>query len=290
MTLLHVPNGYRLAPGITPGVFLPRFAAAMNPVRDGLDADTFIDLAVDSIDRADVNLKPRPAAPMDDAFGKWTAEQADMSRNLVWFDPHSLDVRIGLDTVTGRHHILPATDCLAYLEVLEAMPEIEMYGYQAIIEFIPEGVTDEEWGERAEALTRLLPRGSSAGMDLWTLRGPGDARTAQIVTALQIDGELLASFNPPSLRARAHRQAAEIFARWLHERHGYEMMSAVISAAGMALPALQEAVESRLAPLSADLLRAGTGKTLFDGLSREEWNVLCGRDYDASAAADLAGL
>lgn len=279
MTLLHVPHGYRLASGITPAAFLARLTKVMNPVRDRLDAADFIERAIDSIDQADVALRPRPAAPMDDAFRGWTAEQAGMNRHLVWFDPHSLDVRIGSDPVTGRHHIIAATDRLDYIEALEAMPEVEKYGYQAIIESLPEGITDEEWQERSEAWTRLLPRGRADGMDLWTLRESGDTRTGDVVTALQCSDELLAAYSNMTKRRRAFRRAAEKFASWYSANHGADAMSAVIRAMGMELPALTATIESRLAPLSAELVRTGAGTTAFSDLGQADWDALCAKDH-----------
>ncbi|MGK3708566.1 hypothetical protein [Arthrobacter sp. IK3] len=281
MTLLRVPHGYRLSPGTGPEEFLHRLAAVMNPVRDRLDAEQFIELAVDSIDRADVYGRPRPAAPLDDACAAWAAEQETMNRNLVWFDPNSLAVRIGRDPATGRHLIIAATDRRPYIDALEAMPEVENYRYQAIIESIPDGISDEEWQERADAWTRMLPGGSSEGMDLWNLREPGDARTRQVIAAVQSAEVLASAYNPMTRESRAHRRAAEKYAQYLCAEHGFDMMPAIMRANRVPLPALQGVIHYRLAAFSSELLATGSGASAFTDLDEKSWAMLSAKDHEA---------
>ncbi|MCC3292533.1 hypothetical protein [Arthrobacter sp. zg-Y1110] len=285
MTLLHVPNGYRLAPGADPAEFLGRLALAMNPVRDRLDAEYFIDAAIDSIDRADVYGRPRPAAPLDDAYNAWVKEQESMNRNYVWFDPHSLALRIGQDTATGRHLFIMATDRREYIEALDGFPGIEEYGYQAIIENIPEGVSDKEWAERAEVWTRMLPGGrSDTTMDLWNLREPGDTRTRQVVTALQSSDALALGYNTRTPLRRSRRRAAEKYAEYLSAHQGFEMMPAVMRANRVQLTLLQAVIMHRLAPFSADLLATGSGDTAFHDTNQELWDYLGAREHSSLEA------
>lgn len=288
MTLLTIPHGYRLRAGADPRDFLDRLAAVMNPVRDRLDAEHFIELAVHAVDRADLSGQPRPSAPMDDAYAAWEAEQEAMNPNYVWFDPHSLAVRIGFDPVSGRHLIILATDCPEYIQAMDGLTDAGHYGYLAVIEELPDNVSTADWQERAQAWTRMLPRGRADAMDLWHLRGPSDTRTRQVVSAVQSCDELARAFNTSTPMKRSRNLAVERYADWLITHQGLDPMSAVMDARLVGLMTLQGVILHRLAPFSAQLLADGTGRHPEGlNLGREAWDDLCCREHRALAAEDL---
>ena len=275
---LDLHHGYRLTPGTDPATFPERLRAVMDPIRDRLDASLFADLAVRRIDAADAQGMPRTAKPLQEAYEKWAHEQENMSRHSVWFDPNYLEMKLGHDPVTDTRVLILHASEKDYKDALLAMPEVESFSYRAIIEEIPDGVTEAEWEHRRDVWNRLLPRGRSDGFDHFKLRPEGSTGYGPIHAMLTASEEA-AREHSPTVETRARRSAAEIYARWLHREQEMDLVRAVSKAMHTDLECVLDGVFPCIDPVTVALLEMGAGRPRFQSLTREQWDGQCELDF-----------
>lgn len=153
---MNIHNGYRLAEGTDIFEFLDRFKAAMNPVRDRLDAALIAERASALIDAADLAGEPRPRAPISAAWSAFHKEQITMTDKRGWdYNPHSVSVSIGRDPGTGRLlALLYDGNNRDYIKAFKSLAGVEEYWYGGEK---PRNVTRSDWEERHAAWLRLIP-------------------------------------------------------------------------------------------------------------------------------------
>lgn len=276
---LDLHHGYRLTPGTDPAAFPERLRAVMDPVRDRLDARLFADLALGRIDTADAQGLPRAARPLQEAYKQWALGQESLSPHSVWFDPHYMEMKLGHDPVTDTRVLILHASEQDYKEALLAMPEVESFSYRAIIEEIPDGVTEAEWEHRRDVWNRLLPRGRSDGMEHFKLRPEGSTGYGPIHAMLTASEEA-AREHSPTVQTRARRSAAEIYARWLHREQGMDLIRAVSEAMHTELECVLDGVFPCIDPVTVALLETGAGRPRFTSLKPSQWDWLCEREFD----------
>lgn len=255
-TKLH--HGHRLAAGADLDTFLSALPAVMSPVRDRLDAERVLRKAVESVDDADRLGRDRPAEPAREALTKILAEEADPrnARN-VWGSWNEVDLSYGTDPDTGRTMILIFAVEDAYTEALRAMPQVEAYGYWNNSDSRPDGVSEREWEDRRKAWARTLPTGVPAdSMDSWGLEKPEGRVEALLGRILSSDDELHRWLPEQD---RSGWVAINTYSEWLHNTQGLEFMVCASKAFRADLSPLTAIIDPALAPVTVDLLTAGTG-------------------------------
>lgn len=275
---LDLHHGYRLAPGTDPEAFPERLRAVMDPIRDRLDARLFADLTLRRIDSADSVGAPRALRPLQEAYEEWAGDQEKTPIHFVWYDPNYLEMNLGHDPVTDTHVLILHASERDYRDALLAMPEVEDFRYRAIIEEIPDGITDTEWEHRRDVWTRLLPRGRSDGFDHFKLR-PAGPTGYEPIHAMITASEEAAREHSPTVKTRARRAAAEIYAGWLRREKGMDVMTAVSRAMTTELECVLDGVFPCIDPVTVALLETGAGRPRFQSLTREQWDRQCEMDF-----------
>lgn len=250
----------------------------MDPIRDRLDAQLFAELTLSRIDSADAQRLPRAAKPLQEAYEEWAASQESTSIHSVWFDPHYLEVELGHDPVSDTHVLILHASEPGYRDALLAMPEVQDFRYRAIIEEIPDGVTEAEWEHRRDVWTRLLPRGRSDAFDRFKLR-PEGATGYEPIHAMLTASEEAAREHSPTIKTRARRAAAEIYAGWLRREKGMDLMTAVSQAMTTELECVLDGVFPCIDPVTVTLLETGAGRPRFQSLTKKQWDRQCEMDF-----------
>jgi hypothetical protein len=93
-----------------------------------------------------------------------------MSKMERRHDPNEFGVEIGLDAVTGRHHVLLISYNHDLTAAFEEIDGVEEYGYWNNTDSYPDGVTAADWEVRKAAWDRLIPRGGYTNMLSFNLR------------------------------------------------------------------------------------------------------------------------
>lgn len=172
-TKLH--SGYRLAAGTDPFAFIKSARAALDPVRDQLDARLVAQMVTTKIDAAalagDLTQRRHPA----DVVLDWAREQKKLPDTSYEKDPNRLEVAFGLDAVTNRYGAYLYCETAELTAAFEALPEVEEYGYWNNTDQ-PAGVTDEEWAERRRFWDHVMPDDGVPvnTMLSWSLRPSAD--------------------------------------------------------------------------------------------------------------------
>lgn len=206
-TKIH--HGYRLAEGTDPFAFITTARAALDPVRDGLDAALLATGAARLIDVADLSGKPRPESPVAAAYTDHLDSQDKLGPTRRGHDPHRCELSIGLDPGTGRHGVLLYADSSTMTDAFEALAGVEAYGYWNNTDR-PDDVTPAQWQARSDFWDRLLPdhRPPAGAMLSWTLRGAHDIGM-MLLAQTQDDGAVhpLLLEQLPSVQERAQGRA-----------------------------------------------------------------------------------
>lgn len=209
-TKIH--HGYRLAEGVDPFAFITTARAALDPVRDGLDAALLANGAARLIDVADMAGQPRPENPIAQAYTDHLDAQDKLGPTRRGHDPHRCELAFGLDPATGRHGVLLYADSPAMTRAFEALPDVEKYGYWNNTER-PDGVSAAQWQDRSDFWDRILPdRCPPVETTLsWQLRGTHDIGLMNLATRRD-DGTvhplLLEHLPSKETRARARAEVA----------------------------------------------------------------------------------
>lgn len=156
--------------------FCHRVRAALNPVRDDLDARWLMRHAVAAIDLSDRDGTPREPLPLldamhafDDAQDRENAKGYRQASLSYAFDPHQFEVAFALDSpeatgeVTGTGALLARvyTSESALLQAWEALDEVEAWPYWDHSDR-PGALTETEWCERRDAYARTTSPGAPA--------------------------------------------------------------------------------------------------------------------------------
>jgi hypothetical protein len=219
-------NGYRLAAGTDPFEFVARLREVMDPARDAADAKLLAGLYVTALDGPWFRGKPVEENTGFEAWRAWKKEQDSMNSLQRDHDPNEFGVQIGLDHVTGRHHLLLISYNRDLTKAFKTIDGVEEYGYWNSTDSYPDGVTAEDWEVRKAAWNRVTPRAGYSNLLTFTLRPAYDGGVRRL---LGIDGEDTAPVFAalPSDAQRARDAGSDAYGTFLIKEKGIDAMDAV---------------------------------------------------------------
>lgn len=138
-------------------------------------------------------------------------------------DPNEFGVEIGLDAVTGRHHVLLISYNRDLTRAFQEIEGVEEYGYWNDTDSYPEGVTAADWQERKAAWNRIIPRGGQTNLLSFNLRPAYDDGVRDF---LGLDGQDTAPVFAalPSDEERARNAGGNAYSSFLVQEKGLEVM------------------------------------------------------------------
>jgi len=254
---VSTPFIYRLAPGIDLFDFLEDFKAALNPVRDRLDARMLTKKAVRIIDRATLSGEPLGwASPWDQAWSRYRKEQSETSRHLRDYDPNSLAITIGRDPATRSLLARLVFDGhREYPAAFAAMDGVEPYWDRGDPQFDEDDNFIPSEQDRAWARTAGTPRPDES-MFSYALRTEHDRRILDL--AETASGPALILAEAPSFESRVAEHAQQavtdgMLAGQTADGVGF-FMSAFRRVLDADLSATEAVIQEQLKPLTGSVL------------------------------------
>lgn len=261
-----ISNGYRLAAGTDPFAFITRLREVMDPARDAADAKLLAGLYVTAIDGPWFRGKPVEEKVGVEAWRAWKKEQDSLGVMDRRHNPNELGVEIGLDEVTGRHHVLLISYNRDLTEAFKTVDGVEEYGYWNSNDSYPPGVTAEDWKVRKAAWNRVIPRTGYSNVLSFTLRPAYDAGVSRF---LGINGEDTAPVFAalPSDAQRARDAGANAYGAFLTNERGIDAMDAgcfVVFGRSAQLSLVTEVAAAYLPVITQDLVTEGSRGAVID--------------------------
>ncbi|GEL46584.1 hypothetical protein CHO01_17000 [Cellulomonas hominis] len=142
-------------------------------MRDRLDAEEVVGVAVSAIDTALVFRLPAPVAVLALSHASVMSERAAEDPRLHWSDPHHLSVCWAVDPQTRDVGALVLRGHRRLADAVATIPEFTEFSYWNDTD-PPVGTTDEQWVMRQAFWQRVIPSGRpSDSMREWVHReGP----------------------------------------------------------------------------------------------------------------------
>ena len=261
-----IQNGYRLTAGTDPFIFLTRLRKVMDPARDAADAKLLAGLYVAAIDGPWFRGKPVEENAGLEAWRAWKKEQDSLGVLDRRHNPNELGVEIGLDEVTGRHHVLLISYNRDLTEAFKTVDGVEEYGYWNSTDSYPPGVTAEDWEVRKAAWNRVIPRTGYPNLLSFTLRPAYDAGVSRF---LGLDGEETAPVFAalPSDAERARDAGSNAYMSFLAKEKGIDPMDAVCFVGfgrSKQLSLVTDVAASHLLAITPELVTEGSRGAVID--------------------------
>ncbi|MCU6481958.1 hypothetical protein [Arthrobacter sp. A2-55] len=254
---MSTPYIYRLAEGTDLFDFLEDFKAAMNPIRDRLDARMLTEKAMRIIDQAALRGEPLGwASPWDQAWRRYRTEQSETSRYRREFDPNSLSVTIGRDPETRRLLARLVIDGhREYPTAFAAMDGVEPYWDRGDLQFDEDDNIIPSEQELAWVRTAGRRRADES-MFSYSLRTETDSRIMDLADTAAGRAMILAEALSFESRVAEHAQQSVIdgmLAGQPMDGMG-PFMAAYRRVRGADLSTTEAVISERLTPLTASVL------------------------------------
>lgn len=179
--------GYRLTPGTNPLTFQREVRAALNPVRDYLDARLLVRRAVELADDRLITAKPfdPKASLIAEATLSLFHELSEHTPTSTFHDPHRFSFTIGPDPHTQQLYVVLFYIEPEYKKAWEALPGVEPFPYWNNTDR-PEDVSRLQWEERREIWDRVLGFSGNTKPDRLAFTLRPETEGAPLMTAREI--------------------------------------------------------------------------------------------------------
>lgn len=213
---MRLDRAYRAPAGTDLFELITAARAALDPVRDQLDAAQLAARAVAAVDHAAATGADLPVHPLFEALTGWDEQQAHLDVNDARRDPYRFELTIARDPDSGDLGIVAWCENDALLDAFTAAGLADPFPYWGNTD-APADVTAEQWSARYGFWDRCgaLTGAPAEKMLRWTLRVEGNPGA---LTLIMVDGEtggphplILAAL--PDATARARQIAAGFVTR-----------------------------------------------------------------------------